>query len=86
MKVNREWLLICASHNLLKLFRYGAGMYGKVRSKGATGKQQGHVPDHGQWDFQATIRLCLTAPRKNCCRRVVPADQHRQLVNPQTGC
>ncbi len=24
-KVNREWLLICAGHNLLKLFRYGAG-------------------------------------------------------------
>ena len=25
-KVNQEWLLICASHNLLKLFRYGAGL------------------------------------------------------------
>ena len=24
-KVNREWLLICAGHNLLKLFRFGAG-------------------------------------------------------------
>ena len=23
-KVNREWLLICTGHNLLKLFRYGA--------------------------------------------------------------
>ena len=28
-KVNREWLLICAGHNLLKLFRYGAGGPGK---------------------------------------------------------
>ena len=30
-KVNREWLLICAGHHLLKLFRFGAGMSGKVR-------------------------------------------------------
>ena len=39
-KVNREWLLICAGHNLLKLFRFGAGMSGKVRGKGATGNNQ----------------------------------------------
>ena len=39
-KVNREWLLICASHNLLKLFRFGAGLSGKVRGKGATGNNQ----------------------------------------------
>ncbi len=49
-------------------------------------EQQGDAPDHGQWDFQATIRRCLTAPRQNCCRRAFPADRHRQLVNPQTGC
>ena len=49
-------------------------------------EQQDHVPGHGQWDFQATIRLCLTAPRTNCCRRAIPADRHRQLVNSQTGC
>ena len=28
-KVNREWLLICTGHNLLKLFRYGAGLSAK---------------------------------------------------------
>ena len=39
-KVNREWLLICAGHNLLKLFRFGAGMSGKVRGKGATGNNK----------------------------------------------
>ena len=39
-KVNREWLLICAGHNLLKLFRFGVGMSGKVRGKGATGNNQ----------------------------------------------
>ena len=27
-KVNMEWLLICAGHNLLKLFRFGAGRHG----------------------------------------------------------
>ena len=39
-KVNREWLLICAGHNLLKLFRYGAGMSGRVGGKGATGNNR----------------------------------------------
>ena len=39
-KVNQEWLLICADHNLLKLLRFGAGMFGKVRGKGATGNNQ----------------------------------------------
>ena len=33
-KVDREWQLICAGHNLLKLFRFGAGHFGKVRDKG----------------------------------------------------
>ena len=28
-QVNREWLLICTGHNLLKLFRYGAGLSAK---------------------------------------------------------
>ena len=36
-KVNREWLLICAGHNLLKLFRFGAGMSGNVRAKAPLG-------------------------------------------------
>ena len=84
-KVNREWLLICAGHNLLKLFRFGAGGAGKVRGKGAW-EQWGDVPDHGQWDFQETIRMCLSAPGKNRCLRAIPADRHRQFVNPQTGC
>ena len=39
-KVNREWLLICAGNNLLKLFRFGAGISGKVRGKGATGNNR----------------------------------------------
>ena len=39
-KVNREWSLICAGHNLLKLFRFGAGMSSKMRGKGATGNNR----------------------------------------------
>ena len=39
-KVNREWLIICAGHNLLKLFWYGAGMFVKARGKGATGNDR----------------------------------------------
>ena len=38
--MNREWLLICAGHNLLKLFRYGAKMSGRVRGNGATGNNR----------------------------------------------
>ena len=34
-KVNREWLLICAGHNLLKLFRFGAGHPGKAPGSGS---------------------------------------------------
>ena len=34
-KVNREWLLICTGHNLLKLFRFGAGHPGNARSRGS---------------------------------------------------
>ncbi len=34
-KVNREWLLICAGHNLLKLFRFGARRPGSAPSSGS---------------------------------------------------
>ena len=39
-KVNREWLLICTGHNLLKLFRFGEGMSGKVRATGPAGNNR----------------------------------------------
>ncbi len=35
-KVNREWLLICAGHNLLKLFRFGGRLPDKVLGSGPT--------------------------------------------------
>ena len=34
-KANREWLLICAGHNLLKLFRFGAGRPSNARGRGS---------------------------------------------------
>ena len=49
-------------------------------------EQQGHVPDYGPWNFQATIHMCLSATGTHCCRRIIPADRRSQLVNPQTGC
>ena len=36
-KVDREWLLICTGHNLLKLFRFGAALPGKARGNGPGG-------------------------------------------------
>ena len=42
-KVNREWLIVCTGHNLLKLFRSGAGRSGKARDKGtARNRMQPH--------------------------------------------
>ena len=39
-KVNREWLLICASHNLLKLFRFGGGHPSKGRRNDRPGNSR----------------------------------------------
>ena len=36
-KVNREWLLICVGHNLLKLFRFGVGQPRRMRADAAAG-------------------------------------------------
>ena len=36
-KVNREWLLICVGHNLLKLFRFGVGQPPRMRADAAAG-------------------------------------------------
>ena len=36
-KVNLEWSLTCAGHNLLKLFQHDAGRSGKVRNKALAG-------------------------------------------------
>ena len=36
-KVNGEWSLICTGHNLLKLFRFGVWLPGKMLGNGPTG-------------------------------------------------
>ena len=51
-KVNREWLLICAGHNLMKLFRFGAGISGNVRGKGATGNNKESCQAMGSGVFE----------------------------------
>ena len=50
--MNREWLLICAGHNLLKLFRFGAWMSGRVGGKGATGNNRATCRTMGRGIFK----------------------------------
>ena len=54
-KVNREWLLICTGHNLLKLFRFGAGMPGRVRGKGTTGNNRDTCRTMGRGIFKQQL-------------------------------
>ena len=42
-KVNREWLLICTGHNLLKLFRFGGRLSAKLPGKGLGGGPGGAI-------------------------------------------
>ena len=42
-KVNREWLLICTGHNLLKLFRFGGRLTPKLPGKGLGGGPIGPI-------------------------------------------
>ena len=39
-KVQGEWSLICTGHNLLKLFRHGAGRPGRARTQAPAGNRQ----------------------------------------------
>ena len=54
-KVNREWLLICAGHNLLKLFRFGPGTSGEMRGKGATGNNRATCRAMGRGIFKQQL-------------------------------
>ena len=78
----REWMRICVGHNLLMHFRSVARMSCQVEAKGHWDHQR-DAPDRGHWDFQETIHLCRSSPRKNCTRRVIPANQRSYLVNSQ---
>ena len=58
-KVNREWLLICAGHNLLKLFRFGASGSGKGMGRGITGSETEFRTAAGEFSWSP---LALTNP------------------------
>ena len=84
-KVNREWLLICTGHNLLKLFRFGEGKPGKARATGPAGNNR-------DWHGIATrgIFRLLTAdtcpPRTRLVAVGGPQLNPCQSAIPRTGC
>ena len=84
-KVNREWLLICTGHNLLKLFRFGARKPGKTRATGPAGNNR-------DWHGTASrgIFRLLTAytcpPRTRTVAVGWPQLNPCQSAIPRTGC
>ena len=84
-KVNREWLLICAGHNLLKLFRFGEGKPGKTKSTGPAGNNR-------DWHGTLTRGIVRLLPTYTCPRRtrtVAVGWFHLypcQSAFPRTGC
>ena len=70
-KANWEWLLICAGHNLLKLFRFGAGCPGNAPGSGSNLRS----PRLSVGKLSRTIQV-FTNPHPPCWS---PA-------NPRTGC
>ena len=54
-KVNAEWSLICTGHNLLKLFRFGAGFPAK-------GGEPGPAPASGTTSLLASVKSSLNLP------------------------
>ena len=84
-KVNREWLLICAGHNLLKLFRFGEGKPGKARATGPAGNNR-------DWHGTATRGLFQLPPAYTCLPRTRtmavgwPQLNPYQSAIPRTAC
>ena len=72
-KVNREWLLICTGHNLLKLFRFGARKPGKTRATGPAGNNRDWPRDCNPRDIPTTDSVHLSAPHQDGSRRLAPA-------------
>ena len=58
-KVNGEWSLICTGHNLLKLFRFGAGIPAK-------GGRTGPDPASGNASLLARVTSSLNLPAFTC--------------------
>ena len=58
-KANGEWSLICSGHNLLKLFRFGAGIPAK-------GGRTDPAPDGGMPSLLATVESSMNLPAFLC--------------------
>ena len=84
-KVNREWLLICAGHNLLKLFRFGAGGSGRGRGNRSTRNNKESAG-------AATCGIFRLLPAYTCPRRSEMIAVGWSQLNPcqsgipRTGC
>ena len=63
-KVQGEWSLICAGHNLLKLFRFGAGGAGKERGKGTTGNNRETCRTKGSGIFKRQSACAYPHPAR----------------------
>ena len=50
-KVQGEWPLICTGHNLLKLFRHGAGRPSRARTQAPRRNQTEYSPAGNRQDF-----------------------------------
>ena len=77
-KVNREWQLICAGHNLLKLFRFGARRSGKGCCNGLTGNRKPPQLAAGKFSLNLSV---LTSPRRP--HRLSPANFGRIANQPR---
>ena len=60
-KVDREWLLICTGHNLLKLFRFGTAGPGKARRNGPV-REAGESPPTADSTIFQRLSACLHLP------------------------
>ena len=84
-KVNREWLLICTGHNLLKFFRFGEGKPGKARATGA-------AENNRDWHGIATRGIFRLLPAYTCPPRTRMVAVGWSQLNPcqsafpRTGC
>ena len=84
-KVNREWLLICTGHNLLKLFRFGEGKPRKARATGPAGNNR-------DWHGTATRGIFRLMPAYACTPRTRtvavgwPQLNPCQSAIPRTAC
>ena len=84
-KVNREWHLICTGHNLLKLFRYGAGHADNGRGTGRTRTRKSPQLAAGKFLLNPSA-FTNPPPSLSGCLQLIPAVQLTCSSSPRTGC